>query len=148
MTSLRGQIIDSMVAAIDALPAFTGRVHEHLPPDPGVALEPTVFVVGNDEDLLASEFGFQLKGLGVDVVVLKVHDQEGAAESGWDSLDDDLVLIERALQVDVTRGGLAIDTQVQRMTMESDSPEDALIVARLACVVTYRHAYGDPEVAA
>lgn len=148
MATLRQQIVDNMVSVVGAVAAFTGRVFEHLPEDPSVALEPTVYIAATDEDVLQSEFGFELKGLGISIVLLKVHQLEGAAESGSDSLDDDLVLIERALRVDVTRGGLAIDTEIGRMEMQADTADAALIVGRLTCVVTYRHKYGDPEVAA
>lgn len=148
MVSIRDQIIDELATTVGALPALTGGVSKSLPEDPSLSNLPKAFVLYLGETTAEYEFAFQLKHLAVEILIALVFESEGAATAGSEQMDALATLVERAIQTDVSRGGLAIDTQVDRIEINPEGPQAGFVFVTLGVLITYRHKYGDPDVAA
>lgn len=105
---------------------------------------------GDDVDLegpLAGSYSLTSRTLTVSVVLIHRQDLDTDARSATELMNTIIADVQKAMQVDHTRGGLALDTNeagIGEMDVEDGQPE---LVQTIGYRIQYRHRRTDPTIA-
>lgn len=101
----------------------------------------------DQEGPLAGSFSLTSRTLSVSIVVVHCQDLDADARSASEVMNGLIQDIQKAMQVDHTRGGVALDTMeigIGEMDVEEGQPE---IVQTIGFRIRYRHQRTDPTIA-
>lgn len=146
MSHLRKQIRDNVITAVTGLATTSTRVYASRVYPLAADKMPGLCVYTNDETVEISTLNKpRLQTRTLQVIV----EAYALAISGLnDSLDQICLEVEEALNVDVTRGGKAKDTQVKSIETEfSGDGEKPAGIARITVSVIYQCRENDLETA-
>lgn len=102
---------------------------------------PAVLVLSDSDRVVEDRVGMRVRRLEL-VLVLVLR----GGEAGWDQrLRDFTADVERALAVDHTRNGNALDTVFEESVVFEGASEAPVAQAEAKVTVQYRTAYGDPH---
>ncbi len=148
--SVRDQIVDNLHAAIAAIDG-TGVYHHAIAQvfrwrtPPPAHLEFPSAVVIDTEERVELQIPLEDRRLSVTVQVIGHGSFEDSGDEGPDDLAREMLAdVERAAQVDTTRGGLAVVTIETANRIAVDVPAEPYFVVEVDFEIRYRTAWGDP----
>lgn len=104
---------------------------------------------GDDVELegpLAGAYSLTSRNMTISAVLIQRQDLEEDARSASEVMNSLLADVQKAMQVDSTRGGLALDTEeagIGEMDVEEGQPE---LVQTVGFRIRYRHRRTDPTI--
>jgi len=156
--SVREQIMKNVQATLEAITVENGYQHtlrsvqrfqqggQQLS-----AVPVAVLIEGGDdvelEGPLSGSFSLTSRMLTVSVVIIHRQDLDTDARSASELMNTIISDVQTAMQVDHTRGGLALDTNeagIGEMDVEDGQPE---LVQTIGYRIQYRHRRTDPTIA-
>lgn len=108
---------------------------------------PMAIVLEGDDDVVNSEEAaqsVQVRALQVGIVLVVQQDTDVDAQSASTVMNSLIADVQKALQVDYQRGGLALDTReigISAVQIDEGMPQ---LVSTLAYRIGYRHRWTDP----
>ena len=149
--SVRDQIVDDFVAALAAVTAgatyhYTlAAVYRWKTPAPDMLDFPSAVVVDLDEQVEVLNYALDERTLAITVQAIGHGSFEDGGETGPDDVARKILAdVQRAPQVDTTRGGLAVVTNERANRIFVDAPAEPFVVVEVDFEVRYRTARGDP----
>jgi hypothetical protein len=100
----------------------------------------------NQEGPLAGSYSLTSRTMQISVVIISQQDEETDARSAAEVMNSLAQDVQKAMQLDPTRGGLAIDTKetgIGEMDVEEGQPE---ILRTIGFRIAYRHRRTDPSI--
>ena len=111
---------------------------------------PMAYVLEGDDTAstgpLAGPFDLLSRDLQVGVVLMVQQDDDVDARSASEAMNSLVADVQRVMQVDTTRGGLALDTEETAVSPIQVDEGLPILSATVAYRVTYRHRRNDPSI--
>ena len=108
------------------------------------------YVLEGDDDAstgpLAGPFDLLARDLQVGVALMVQQDDEEDARSASEVMNSLVADVQRVMQLDTTRGGLALDTQETSVSPIQVDDGMPILSATVAYRVMYRHRRNDPSI--
>jgi hypothetical protein len=147
MATVQQRILDDLVLALEAIDG-TGsyattisRVYIMDASEIQGPQTPCIFLLSDTDRVTHQRLGMNVRKLDLTLVLAM-----SGGEAGWDArLRAFASDVERALAVDDTRGGLALDTLFEESFVFEGADEAPIVQAEAKVAVIYRTAYGDPD---
>lgn len=153
MDSVRERIMKNMQAALEAITVENGygntlNAVERTLQRGQSSLPPMAYLLEGDDDAISeAPLGLLSRHLSVGVVLVVQQDDEEDARSASEAMNSLIADVQRKLQEDERRGGLAIHTEetgVSPVQIEEGMP---VLSATVAYRINYRHQRLDPTIA-
>ena len=153
MASVRESITANVATACAAISIaggydndITGGVQRFLQTGLNVATVPTIVVQFDSESKSLGPSDQYTCELIIGIDIWAVHDTASVSGYTWSLIDSLVTDVEKALNIDYSRGGYAHDSEINTVTPFRLSEGMPFVGATVQMNVTYAHEAGDPEV--
>jgi hypothetical protein len=153
MASVRENITANVATACAAISTaggydndIPGGVQRFLQTGLNVSTVPTIVVQFDSESKSLGPSDQYTCDLTIGIDIWAVHDTSTVTGSTWTLIDSLVTDVEKALNLDNSRGGYAHDSEISTVSPFRLSEGMPFVGATIQMSVTYAHQAGDPEV--